>query len=75
MNSFKTDGYKVIFDLDQTSYITLERVTLQSRFHDYEASFTILPMLTAYLCNQVQEGGMSKREASKTIAKAMLHLT
>ena len=75
MNSFKTDGYKVSFDVDPTSYVALERVTLQSRLHDYEVSFTNLPMLTAHLCNQIQEGGMSKREASKTIAKAMLHLT
>jgi hypothetical protein len=75
MRSFKTEGYKVIFDLDPTSYIGLERVTLQSRIHDHEVSFTNLPMLTAHLCDQIQNGGMSKQEASKTIAKAMLHLT
>ena len=41
----------------------------------YKVSFTNLPMLTAHLCDQIQNGGMSKYEASKTIAKAMLHLT
>jgi len=74
MNSFKTDGYKVSFDIEP-SHIGLERVTLESRLHDYAVSFTNLPMLTSHLCNQIESGGMSKYEASKTIAKAMLHLT
>jgi hypothetical protein len=74
MNSFKTEGYKVSFDIDHT-YSALERVTLESRLHDYAVSFYNLPMLTSHLCDQIQNGGMSKYEASKTIAKAMIHLT
>ena len=74
MNSFKTEGYKVSFVFDNT-YSDLERVSLQISLHIYEVSFTNLPMLTAHLCDQIQNGGMSKYEASKTIAKAMLHLT
>ena len=75
MRIFKTELYKVIFDIDLTSYVDRERVILQSRIHDHEVSFTNLPMLTAHLCDQIQNGDMSKQEASKTIAKAMLHLT
>jgi len=33
-----------------------------------------LPMLAMSLCNLIEVGGMSKQEAAKVIAKAMLYL-
>ena len=72
MNSYKTELYKVSFDIYE---LTLTEVTITKLSSDEYESFTSLPLLAGRLCEMVYNGKMSQKEASKTIAKAMIHLT
>lgn len=72
MNSYKTELYKVSFDIYE---LTLTEVTITKLSSDEYESFTNLPLLASRLCEMVYDGKMSQKEASKTIAKAMIHLT
>ena len=71
MNSYKTELYKVSFDIYE---LTLTQVTITKLSSDEYESFTNLPLLASRLCEMVYNGKMSRKEASKTIAKAMIHL-
>jgi hypothetical protein len=73
MNSYKTELYKVSFGIDARRDIT--EVTLTKIGSEFYESYTNLPILAHKLCALIQEGRMSQKEASKTIAKAMIHLT
>ena len=72
MNSYKTELYKVSFGIDDRCDLT--EVTLTKiASEDYE-SYTNLTLLAHKLCDLIYQGKMSKVEASKTIARAMIHL-
>jgi len=73
MNSYKTELYKVSFGIDTQRDLT--EVTLTNIASEFYESYTNLPILAHKLCELIQEGRMSQKEASKTIAKAMIHLT
>lgn len=73
MNSYKTELHNVSFDMDER--LTLTEVTITKLSSDEYESFTSLPLLAGRLCEMVYNGKMSQKEASKTIAKAMIHLT
>jgi len=73
MNSFKTELYKVSFGIDTRRDLT--EVTLTKIASECYEDYTNLPILAHKLCALIQEGRMSQKEASKTIAKAMIHLT
>ena len=73
MNSYKTELYKVSFGIDTQRDLT--EVTLTKIGSEFYESYTNLPILAHKLCELIQEGRMSQKEASKTIAKAMIHLT
>ena len=72
MNSYKTELYKVSFDIYE---LTLTEVTITKLSSDEYERFRNLPLLASRLCEMVYNGKMSQKEASKTIAKAMIHLT
>ena len=72
MNSYKTELYKVSFGIDDgcdLTEVTLTKIASE----DYE-SYTNLTLLAHKLCDLICQGKMSKVEASKTIARAMIHL-
>jgi len=73
MNSYKTERFKVSFGIDTRRDLT--EVTLTNIASEFYESYTNLPILAHKLCELIQEGRMSQKEASKTIAKAMIHLT
>lgn len=79
MRSFKTELYKVSFG--QSEYetvlfnglneVSIEKLNDESEWRTYYG----FPMLCEYLVELIYGGQMSRAEASKTIAKAMIHLT
>jgi hypothetical protein len=74
MNSYKTELYKVSFG--QSEYDGLKEVSIEklSDESDYRTYYSF-PRLCNYLVELIYSGKMSRSEASKTIAKAMIHLT
>lgn len=74
MNSYKTELYKVSFGeskYDGLKEISIEKLNDESEWRTYYA----FPRLCEYLVEMIYDGKMSQKEASKTIAKAMIHLT
>tara|TARA_B110000495_G_C22845228_1_gene492858 strand:- start:558 stop:809 length:252 start_codon:yes stop_codon:yes gene_type:complete len=79
MRSFKTELYKVSFG--QSAYDSLNEVSIE-KLNDGSVNdesewrtYYGFPMLCEYLVELIYGGQMSRAEASKTIAKAMIHLT
>jgi hypothetical protein len=74
MRSFKTELYKVSFG--QSAYDSLNEVSIEKLNDESEwRTYYGFPMLCEYLVELIYGGQMSRAEASKTIAKAMIHLT
>ena len=74
MRSFKTELYKVSFG--QSEYDSLKEVSIQKLSDEgIWRTYHGFPMLCEYLVELIYSGKMSRAEASKTIAKAMIHLT
>ena len=74
MRSFKTELYKVSFgqsEYDSLNEVSIEKLSDESDWRTYYG----FPMLCEYLVELIYSGKMSRAEASKTIAKAMIHLT
>jgi hypothetical protein len=74
MRSFKTELYKVSFgqsEYDSLNEVSIEKLSDESDWRTYYG----FPMLCEYLVELIYGGQMSRAEASKTIAKAMIHLT
>jgi hypothetical protein len=74
MRSFKTELYKVSFgqsELDGLFEVSIEQLSNKSNRRTYFG----FPFLCEYLVELIYSGKMSREEASKTIAKAMIHLT
>jgi hypothetical protein len=74
MRSFKTELYKVSFgqsEYDGLNEVSIEKLNDESEWRTYYG----FPMLCEYLVELIYGGQMSRAEASKTIAKAMIHLT
>ena len=82
MRSFKTELYKVSFGqseyyaaysnrVDSLNEVLIEKLSDESDWRTYYG----FPMLCEYLVELIYSGKMSRAEASKTIAKAMIHLT
>ena len=74
MRSFKTELYKVSFgqsEYDGLNEVSIEKLSDESDRRTYHG----FPMLCEYLVELIYSGKMSRAEASKTIAKAMIHLT
>jgi hypothetical protein len=74
MRSFKTELYKVSFgqsEYDGLNEVSIEKLSDESDWRTYYG----FPMLCDYLVELIYSGKMSRAEASKTIAKAMIHLT
>jgi len=74
MRSFKTELYKVSFgqsEYDGLNEVSIEKLSDESDYRTYYG----FPMLCEYLVELIYGGQMSRAEASKTIAKAMIHLT
>jgi hypothetical protein len=74
MRSFKTELYKVSFgrsEYDSLKEVSIEKLSDESDYRTYYG----FPMLCEYLVELIYGGQMSRAEASKTIAKAMIHLT
>ena len=74
MRSFKTELYKVSFgqsEYDSLNEVSIEKLSDESDWRTYYG----FPMLCDYLVELIYSGKMSRAEASKTIAKAMIHLT
>ena len=74
MRSFKTELYKVSFgqsEYDSLNEVSIEKLNDESDWRTYYG----FPMLCEYLVELIYGGQMSRAEASKTIAKAMIHLT
>tara|TARA_R110001632_G_C11145367_1_gene396684 strand:+ start:283 stop:522 length:240 start_codon:yes stop_codon:yes gene_type:complete len=78
MNSYKTELYQISFGIDEhrcTPRWNLTEVTITKLSSDEYEDFTNLPLFAGRLCDLIEQGKMSQKEASKTIAKAMIHLT
>ena len=74
MRSFKTELYKVSFG--QSAYDSLNEVSIGKLSDESDwRTYYGFPMLCEYLVELIYSGKMSRAEASKTIAKAMIHLT
>ena len=74
MRSFKTELYKVSFgqsEYDRLNEVSIEKLNDESEWRTYYG----YSMLCEYLVELIYGGQMSRAEASKTIAKAMIHLT
>ena len=73
MKNIKTEKFSVSFAVEDLSYDT-EEVVLTCELDGHSTHYTSLPVLAMSLCNLIEVGGMSKQEAAKVIAKAMLYL-